>query len=72
MQDLVRLTEILGLKGLAGDPLNLHLVSAVRNRHIHLIKTLLRYGASIELKEALAVKLVLEMSNIYILGILLK
>ena len=71
-QQLVRLIEILGPKGLAGDPINLHLISAVRKKHTQLVKTLLRYGASVEFKEALAIRTALEMSNIHILDILLK
>jgi ankyrin repeat protein len=70
--DMLRLVEIFAPMGLAGEPLNSHLVRAVRKQHIPLVDTLLRYGASVEFEQASAIRTALEKPDFDILSILLQ
>lgn len=69
--DMLRFVEILGPRGLDVQWLNSWLIRAVRSRHIELVKALIRYGASIEFKQASSVQIALENADFGILGILL-
>ncbi|KAI1412086.1 hypothetical protein F5Y13DRAFT_50981 [Hypoxylon sp. FL1857] len=69
--DMVRFIEIFG-PGLAGEPLHSQLFRAVQKQQIQLIKTLLRYGASIEFKQASAIQEAIKKGYPGILDILLQ
>jgi ankyrin repeat protein len=70
--DMLRLVGIFGSKGLAGEPLDSHLIRAVRRRHIRLVDTLIRRGASVEFEQASAIQTALEDADLDILSILLR
>jgi ankyrin repeat protein len=70
--DLLRLVEILGPIGLAGEPLDSCLIRAVRRRHIQLVDAMIRYGASIEFEQASAIQIALGNPDLELLGILLR
>jgi ankyrin repeat protein len=70
--DLLRLVEILGPIGLVGEPLDSCLICAVRRRHIQLVDAMIRYGASIEFKQASAIQAALENADLELLSILLR
>jgi ankyrin repeat protein len=69
--DMLRLVEILGPQGLAGQPLDSHLIRAVRRRHIQLVDALILHGASIEFEQASAIQTALQNADLDILSILL-
>lgn len=70
--DWLRLVEILGPRVLAGGPLDSCLIRAVRSQHNRLVGAMIRYGASIELEQASAVRIALLNSNLELLSILLR
>ncbi|KIX06616.1 uncharacterized protein Z518_04592 [Rhinocladiella mackenziei CBS 650.93] len=70
--DLLRLVEILGPIGLVGEPLDSCLICAVRRRHLQLIGAMIRYGASIEFKQASAIQTAMENADLELLGVLLR
>lgn len=69
--DMLRLVEFLGPLGLAGQPLDAHLVRAVQRRYILLVKELILCGASIEFQQASAIHAALENADLDMLNILL-
>ncbi|KAE8449593.1 hypothetical protein EG329_007923 [Mollisiaceae sp. DMI_Dod_QoI] len=70
--DMLRLVEILGPLGLAGQPLDSYLIRAVRRRYHELVAVLIFYGASIEYKKASAIQTALENADLDMLNILLQ
>jgi ankyrin repeat protein len=70
--DMLRLMEILAPRGLAGEPLDLHLVRAVRKEQVQVVDMLLRYGASVEYEQASAIRTALEKVDINIFSTMLQ
>ena len=71
-RDVIQLLEILGPRGLAGESLDELLISAVLNSHLQLVMKLLHLGASIEFRQAFAVRIALNRSDFQTLGVLLE
>ena len=71
-QDMLRLVEVFAPMGLSGEPIDSHLVRAVRKQHVKLVDSLLRCGASVEFEQASAIRAALEKSDFNILNILLR
>ena len=69
--DFIQLLDILGPRGIAGTPLDTHLVNAVRKRQTQLVQSLIKYGGSIEYQSASAIRISLENTDFDILKTLL-
>jgi hypothetical protein len=69
--DMLRLLGIMGPMGLAGKPLDIHLVRAVRKQQSELVAMLLQCGASVEFEQASAVQTALGKSDLDTLNLLL-
>ena len=69
--DYLRLVDILGPIGLAGEPLDSCLICAVRRKHNQLVDAMIRYGASVEFEQASAIQIALENADLELLSILL-
>ena len=59
-------------EGLAGEPLNVHLVLATQKHHRQLVWKLITSGASVEFREALAIRTALLQQDFETLGVLLE
>ncbi|CAD0097833.1 unnamed protein product [Aureobasidium mustum] len=71
-QDLILLLDLLSPLGLAGESLHWHLVRAVEQHQVQLVKSLLLYGASVEYDRASAVRAAIIGAKFDILKILLR
>lgn len=69
--DMLQVLDIFGHRGLAGEPLDIHLVRAVQKEQAILVKELLFQGASIEFQGAAAVCAALEKPHFELLEMLL-
>ncbi|KAJ4323820.1 hypothetical protein N0V84_004166 [Fusarium piperis] len=70
--DMIHLMDIFGPMGVSGEHLDAHLVRAVRHKHLRLVETLVRYGASVEYEQASAIQRALEAVDFDMLKALLQ
>ncbi|KAF4987742.1 hypothetical protein FGRMN_10166 [Fusarium graminum] len=70
-QDMIQFLKVFGSMGLAGRPLDSHLVSAVQKKQRSLVETLLHNGASPEYEQGSAIRITLKYADIYMLNLLL-
>ncbi|KAJ4199391.1 hypothetical protein NW767_008199 [Fusarium falciforme] len=70
--DMIHLMDIFGPMGVSGEHLDAHLVRAVRNKHLRLVETLVRCGASVEYEQASAIQAALEAVDFDMLKALLQ
>ncbi|RKL21832.1 hypothetical protein BFJ68_g2143 [Fusarium oxysporum] len=70
--DMVHFMNMFGSMGLGGQQLDSCLVRAAQRKQQHLVETLLHYGASVEAKEAAAIRAAIISADLYVLSVLLQ
>ncbi|RMJ11867.1 hypothetical protein CDV36_008506 [Fusarium kuroshium] len=70
--DMIHLMDIFGPMGMSGEHLDAHLVRAVRKKHLRLVETLVRCGASVEYEQASAIQCALGAVDFSMLKVLLQ
>ncbi|KAK3670837.1 hypothetical protein LTR78_009281 [Recurvomyces mirabilis] len=69
--DMLKLLSLLAPRGLKGQPLNMHLISAVSNRQYLLVEKMLEIGASTEYDDARGICVAVDNADFTMLGLLL-
>ncbi|KAK4554001.1 hypothetical protein LTR86_008842 [Recurvomyces mirabilis] len=69
--DMLRLLSLLAPRGLRGQPLDMHLISAVRKRQHLLVESMLEFGGSNEYDNARSIRIAVDNADFTMLGLLL-
>jgi ankyrin repeat protein len=70
--DMLHLFDLLSPLEITGEPLDLHLIRAVEQDHIRLVEKLIQVGASVEYKQASAIRIAISRVDLDILDVLLR